>query len=204
MLFFIFCLFPVLLCSLRWVLPVGAVRVKRSCVPDSLPRASDGVWEVNSSGMCSMWPRCSCHPLHFLMRFVPLLIEVMDLRYGGGEVMDGRWKEGYPWPSQARLTLLHVPFEDWGWARTGVVSRSGYAPCQGRISLSESCSFFPKHLSSSSLGTVLAWAAARGSLCFPALCFSVQEHLSWHSKNPVQPLRYPLPISGMSEEIALF
>lgn len=58
---------------------------------------------LTRSGMCSMWPRCSCHPLHFLMRFVPLLIKVMGLRYGGGKVMDGRGKESYPWPSWAGL-----------------------------------------------------------------------------------------------------
>lgn len=131
---------------------------------------------LTRSGMCSMWPRCSCHPLHFLMQFVPLLIELMDLRYGGGKAVDGRWKEGCPWPSRARLMLLRVLFENWGWARAGVVSGGGYTPSQRRMSLNESSS----QNSSSSLGTLLAWAAERGTLCFPALCFSVQEHLSWH------------------------
>lgn len=32
------------------------------------------------SGTYSMWPRCSCHPLNFLMQFVPLLVKVMDFR----------------------------------------------------------------------------------------------------------------------------
>lgn len=53
----------------------------------------------------------------------------------------------------------------------GVVSGGGYAPSQRRISLGESCSFFPKQLSSSSLGTALAWAAQRGMWCFPTLFY---------------------------------
>lgn len=82
-----FSLFPPLPCTPRRVLPAGAVRVKHSCVPDTHPTACE---RLTPRGMCSMWPRCSCHPLHFLMRFLPLLIKVTDLSYGGGKAMGGR------------------------------------------------------------------------------------------------------------------
>lgn len=109
MCFFIFSLFPLVLCTLRWVLPLGlcvwgtAVSLTRFCT------ASDSVGGVN----------VQCHVQYVAQMFLPppaLSHAICSVADNGLEIW-GRQSTGWeaiPDPPELVLTLLHVPF---GWAR---------------------------------------------------------------------------------------